>query len=77
MTGAPVMSPCSFPNAISEPVNVMRPKNTSKPSAPAVIRSSSPACMPVLELGDTYQRRRQTAESSARARFAPASWSSG
>ena len=42
VTGAPVMTPCSFPKAMMLPVKVSDPRNTSKPSAPIVRRFGSP-----------------------------------
>ena len=36
VTGAPVMNPWSLPNAMMLPVNVKRPRNVSKPSAPSL-----------------------------------------
>ena len=60
VTGAPVMTPCSLPNAIKLPVNVRKPRNTSRPSA----RASDDVEMDAVRivLGDADQRRRQAAE---------------
>ena len=48
--GRPVISSCSLPNAMNEPVTVSAPNSTSKPSAPAT-PWESPGVSPVTSFG--------------------------